>query len=67
MKHFFKGVAAVAIVLFISMIIHIFFNMNGIDINRYINNYVEIMLTSSFATLIYQLLLKNEKNKNAQK
>lgn len=67
MKHFFKGVAAVAIVLFISMIIHIFFNMNGIDINRYINNYVEIMLTSSFATLIYQLLLKNEKNKNDQK
>lgn len=67
MKHFFKGVAAVAIVMFISMIIHIFFNMNGIDINRYINNYVEIMLTSSFATLIYQLLLKNEKSKNDQK
>lgn len=64
MKHFLKGVAAVAIVLFISMLIHIFFNMAGIDLNRYINNFVEIMLASSFATLIYQILIKNEKSKD---
>ncbi len=61
MKHFLKGVAAVAIVMFISMLIHIFFNMRGIDLNKYINNIVEIMLASSFSTLIYQLLIRNEK------
>ncbi|EOS68469.1 hypothetical protein C818_03819 [Lachnospiraceae bacterium MD308] len=61
MKHFLKGVAAVAIVMFISTLIHIFFNMRGIDLNKYINNIVEIMLASSFSTLIYQLLIRNEK------
>ena len=61
MKHFLKGDAAVAIVMFISMLIHIFFNMRGIDLNKYINNIVEIMLASSFSTLIYQLLIRNEK------
>lgn len=61
MKHFLKGVAAVAIVMFILILIHIFFNMRGIDLNKYINNIVEIMLASSFSTLIYQLLIRNEK------
>lgn len=64
MKHFLKGVAAVAIVMFISMLIHIFFNMRGIDLNRYINNVVEVMLTSSLSMLIYQALIKNEKSKD---
>ncbi len=50
MKRFLKGVAAVAIVLFISMLIHIFFNMKGIDLNKYINNIAEIMSASSFST-----------------
>ncbi len=50
MKHFLKGVAAVAIVMFISMLIHIFFNMKGIDLNKYINNIAEIMSASSFST-----------------
>ncbi len=63
MKHFFKGAIAVAIVMVILIIIHIFFNMKGIDLNRYINNIVETMLASSFATLIYQILIKNENKK----
>lgn len=61
MKHFLKGVAAVAIVMFILILIHIFLNMKGIGLNRYISNYVEIMLASSFSMLIYQALVKNEK------
>ena len=64
MKRFLKGVAAVAIVMFITMLIHIFFNMRGIDLNRYINNVVEVMLTSSLSMLIYQALIKNEKSKD---
>ena len=63
MKHFFKGAIAVAIVMVIFLIIHIFFNMKGIDLNRYINNIVETMLASSFAMLIYQILIKNENKK----
>ena len=66
MKRFLKGVAAVAIVLFISMLIHIFFNMGGIDLNRYINDFAEIMLASSFATLFYQVLIRNEKSKDGR-
>ncbi len=63
MKHFFKGAIAVAIVMVILIIIHIFFNMKGIDLNRYINNIVETMLASSFSMLIYQILIKNENKK----
>ena len=66
MKHFLKGAAAVAIVMAISMLIHIFLNIKGIDLNRYINNVVEVILTSSLATLIYHALIKNEKNKDDQ-
>lgn len=66
MKHFLKGVAAVAIVMSISMLMHIFLNMKGIDLNRYIDDVVEILLTSSLAILTYQALIKNEKNKDDQ-
>ena len=67
MKHFLKGVAAWAIVMVISILIHMFFNMKGIDIDLPIGNYAEIMLTSSFAILIYHKLIGNEKNKDKQK
>ena len=62
MKHFLKGAAAVAIVMFILMLIHIIFNMMGIDLNKYINNAVEILLASSFATMIYHVLSRKEKD-----
>ncbi len=62
MKHFLKGAASVAIVLLFSMLIHIFFNMKGLDLNNYVGNYIEIMLLSSIAILIYRALIKNENN-----
>ncbi len=62
MKHFLKGAASVAIVLLFSMLIHIFFNMKGLDLNNYVGNYMEIMLLSSIAILIYRALIKNENN-----
>ena len=60
MKHFLKGAAAVAIVMFILMLIHIIFNVMGIDLNKYINNVAEILLASSFATMIYHVLIRKE-------
>lgn len=65
MKHFLAGAAAWAIVMVISILIHMFFNMKGIDLP--ISNYVEIMLTSSFAILLYHRLIGNKKNKDNQK
>lgn len=62
MKHFLKGTAAVAIVMVILMLIHIIFNVMGIDLNKYINNVVETLLASSFATMIYHVLIRKEKD-----
>lgn len=67
MKHFLKGAAAVAIVLFVVILIHIIFNVMGIDLNKYINNVVEILLASSVATMIYQALIRKEQNDDARK
>ena len=67
MKHFLKGAAAVAIVMFILMLIHIIFNVMGTDLNKYINNVVEILLASSFATVIYQALIRKEQKDDARK
>lgn len=59
MKHFLKGAAAVAIVLVISLVIHIFCNMKGINLDQTVTSIVSAML----AVLVYHLLIKNEKNK----
>lgn len=59
MKHFLKGAAAVAIVLVISLVIHIFCNMKGINLDQTVTSIVSAML----AVLVYRLLIKNEKNK----
>ena len=67
MKHFLKGAAAVAIVMFVVMLIHNIFNVMGIDLNKYVNNVVEILLASSFATVIYQALIRKEQNDDARK
>jgi hypothetical protein len=61
MKHFLKGVAAWAIVMSIAMLIHIFFNMKGIDLNNYINSTVEVLLLSSLNIALYHSFTKNEK------
>ena len=67
MKHFLKGAAAVAIVMFVVMLIHIIFNVMVIDLNKYINNVAESLLASSFATMIYQALIRKEQNDDARK
>ena len=67
MKHFLKGAAAVAIVLFVVMLIHIIFNVMGIDLNKYVNSVMQILLASSFATMIYQALIRKEQNDDARK
>lgn len=67
MKHFLKGVATVAIVMSIVILIHVIFYMKGTDINQYIPSIVEVWLAASLATPIYQALIKNEKNKDNQK
>ena len=66
-KFIWKGAAAVAIVMFILMLIHIIFNVMGTDLNKYVNNVVEILLASSFATVIYQALIRKEQNDDARK
>ena len=64
MKNLLKGAAAVVVVMIVSMLIHVFFNMKGIELPT--NNVTEVLLTSSFATLIYHVLTKNEKDKDNQ-
>ncbi len=59
MKHFLKGAAAVAIVLVISLVIHVFCNMKGINLDQTVTSIVSAML----AVLVYRILIKNEKNK----
>lgn len=60
MKHFLKGVAAIAIVMFVVIAIHIIFYMNGAE--PPINDLVEILLAMCFGTFIYNRLIKNEQN-----
>jgi chromate transport protein ChrA len=62
MKHFLKGLAALAIVLVISMAIHIFCNMNGISLD---NSIMTTVLSACLAVFIYQQLIKNEKDKES--
>ncbi len=62
MKHFLKGAAAVAIVMFVLILIHIIFNVMGTDLNKYINNVMQILLASSFATMIYHVLIRKERD-----
>ncbi len=59
MKHFLKGAAAMAIVLVISLVIHVFCNMKGINLDQTVTSIVSAML----AVLVYHILIKNEKKK----
>lgn len=54
MNNFFKGTASVAIVLFVSMAIHVFCNMKGISLDTVATTVV----SASFATLIYHVWTK---------
>ena len=58
MKHFLKGAAAVAIVLIVSMAIHVFCNMKGIQLNQVTTG----TMSAICAMFLYQGLIRNEKN-----
>ena len=60
MKHFLKGVAAIVITMGISIAINIFCNINGISVNESMST----LVTTMFAVLLYQVLIRNEKDKD---
>lgn len=60
MKHLLKGVAVMVGVIVVNMIINIVCNMNGIDLN----STAQSTTSSLCAVLIYDRLIKNEKNKD---
>lgn len=62
MKHFFKGTAAVVIVLMVSMLIHVICNMKGISLEPMIISPVSAVS----AVLIYQGLVSMENNNDTQ-
>ena len=57
MKHCLKGIAAAAIVLIISLVIHVFCNMNEINLNTPLT----AIASAGLSIAIYHLLIRNEK------
>lgn len=57
MKHLLKGAAVAAVVLIVSMIIHVFCNMHDIHLNSTITSTISAIC----AMLLYQGLIRNEK------
>ena len=62
MTHFLKGAAAVAIVLMISLGIHVFCNMQGIGLNTTVTATVSAMC----AVAVYHVLISNEHKNDGQ-
>ncbi|MCI8939209.1 MAG: hypothetical protein HFH12_04365 [Dorea sp.] len=56
MNNFLKGTASVAIVLIVSMAIHVFCNMKGISLDTV----VTAVVSASFAISIYHVWTKNK-------
>ena len=63
LKHFLKGVVVMVIVMVVNIIINIVCNMNGIDLN----STWQVFVSALFALLLYQGLIKKEKNEDNQK
>ena len=57
MRHLLKGAAVTAIVLIVSMAIHVFCNMKGIELDTVVAGTVSAVC----AMLLYHGLTKNEK------
>lgn len=57
MKHLLKGAAAVAVVLIISMAIHVFCNVKGIQLDQALTS----VALAGCAVALYHVLIKNEK------
>ncbi|MDE7351949.1 MAG: hypothetical protein K2O06_02715 [Acetatifactor sp.] len=62
MKHLLKGAAVVAIVLIVSLAIHLFCNMHGIELDSTVTG----TMSAICALLLYQGLIRIEKNKDDQ-
>lgn len=62
MRHFLKGTAAVAVVLIVSMAIHVFCNVKGIQLDQVATSVV----SAGCAVALYQLLTRNEQKKGGQ-
>ncbi len=58
MKHFLKGAAVTAVVLIVSLVIHVFCNMKGIQLNQVTTG----TMSAICAMFLYQGLIRNEKN-----
>ena len=56
MKHFLKGAAVLVVVLIVSMAVHVFCNIKGIELNPVLASTVSAVSTM----LIYHGLVKNE-------
>ncbi len=63
MKHFLKGAAVLVIIIIVLMVINVICNMNGIDLDSVSTGTVAVV----GAMLIYDGLLKREKNKDDSK
>ena len=63
MKHFLKGAAVLVIIIIVLMVINVICNMNGIDLDSVSTGTV----AAGGAMLIYDGLLKREKNKDDSK
>ena len=59
-KHLLKGIAVMVGVIIVNMIINIVCNINGIDLN----STAQSAMSAICAVLIYNGLIKNEKNKD---
>lgn len=59
MKNFLKGVASVAVVLVVSMAIHIFCNVKGIQVDQAMTS----VASAGCAVALYHILTKSDKNK----
>lgn len=57
MKHFLKGAAVTAVVLIVSMAIHVFCNIKGIHLDSVSTS----TMSAVCAMLLYHGLIKNEK------
>lgn len=60
MRHFLKAAAAVAIVLIVSLAIHVFCNMKGIQLNQVMTS----VASAGCAVALYHVFIKNENNKD---
>ena len=62
MKHLLKGAAVVAIILIVSLPIHLFCNMHGIELDSTVTGTVSAIC----ALVLYKGLIRNENNKGDQ-